>query len=117
MDISYVRFDHPIVDRLIKGGGILESGQIANMRTYLLPKEAKTHTRILGEGRTLCGRSLRHNEQWAWQFINRGTFASELPVGAGTWEYDHCTRCAKSLALSITEQVVIARRKAYQRLR
>lgn len=73
---------------------VLESGQIANMRTYRLPANAKIHVRILGADKTLCGRSLRNHHQWAWQFIHRDSGGRP----SGMRSRDACSICSKALA-------------------
>lgn len=107
-----IHLDSPIARQLIAMGGAIESGHLANMRTYKLPKEPKIHTRIVGSDRTLCGRSLRNHGQFAWQFINRGEFANRLPSGSSVHNRDHCTQCAQHMVLQITQTVSDARRNA-----
>jgi hypothetical protein len=99
--------------RLLESGGKIESGQIANMRTYMLPAWPKTHTRILGESRTLCGRSLRNNGQWAWQFINTGSVQLGHPP-SGSRGRDACAQCARSPVLRATFEIADARRSAFR---
>jgi hypothetical protein len=96
----------------MQANGRIESGMIANMRTYLLPYEAKIHTRILGESRTLCGRSLFHNNQYAWQFINTGNFSEgHMPSGSND-PRRACSRCSRSLVLQVTKTISDARSAA-----
>jgi hypothetical protein len=95
-----------LFDRLMAAGGRLESGQIANMNTYLLPRETCLHVRILGEGRTLCGR------RWmpgGWQFCSRGSFGEHAPFGTYEGAPDVCRSCAKSPALKLTNEAEAAR--------
>jgi hypothetical protein len=102
-----------LAQRLLLSQGILESGQIANMRTYLLPRDVKIHTRLLAEDRTLCGIPVRGYEgRWAWQFVHRGRFGSHLPSGAEDLRH-RCKRCARSPVLTLTEEVVRSRRLAF----
>ena len=101
--------------RVIAAQGRIESGQLANMRTYRLPAAAKIHVRLLGEDRTLCGRSLRHAGEWAWQFIHRGQVGESLPSGSYPGDRDACARCAENPIVTATAEVVAARRRAITR--
>jgi hypothetical protein len=104
-----------LVERVVACGGVLESGMLANMRTYLLPRETTIHTRLVGEGRTLCGRPLRGFEgRWAWQFVNRGTFAASMP--SGSQGDSACQQCARSPVLVATAEAVEAKRRAWRKL-
>ena len=105
----------PLGERVLKAKGVIESGQIANMRTYRLARDAKTHVRLLGEDRTLCGRSLRHNGEWAWQFIHRGTVGQSLPSGSYPGERDACAKCARNPAIAATAEIVNTRRRVMSR--
>jgi hypothetical protein len=104
-----ITVDSPLGRRLIESGGVIESGHIANMRTYRLPAWPKVHTRVLGESKTLCGVPLHNHGEWAWQFIHRGVFGQRLPSGAHTGDRDHCTRCARSPVLRATQAANDAR--------
>lgn len=101
--------DSPLGRRVLAAQGKIESGQLANMKTYRLPREARIHTRILGEDRTLCGRSLQHNGQWAWQFIHRGAVMDALPSGA-YGDRDSCAACSKNVIVRITADVSALKR-------
>lgn len=71
----------PLGQQLLRARGRLESGELANMRTYRLPRDVKGHVRVLGASRTLCGRPLHgHLGRWAWQFIHRGQFGLARPA-------------------------------------
>lgn len=104
-----------LAQRVLAAQGRIESGEIANMRTYRLPSEPKIHTRLLGEGTTLCGVPLTgHEGQWAWQFIHRGSFGSRMPSGSDG--PNACQRCARSKILRITAYVAAARRHAFHEI-
>lgn len=100
----------PLGARVLRSQGRIESGQLANMRTYL--RNETVHVRILGEDRTLCGRSLRHAGQWAWQFIHRGHVGTSLPSGSYPGERHACQICTKNPVVQATAAVVNARRRA-----
>jgi hypothetical protein len=102
-----IPIESPLGQRVIAAQGALESGMLANMRTYRLPREPRIHVRLVGEERTLCGRSLFHNAQYAWQFINRGRFAQALPSGAN--DDRTCRVCASNEAVAATAAVEYAR--------
>ncbi len=96
--------------RLLRAGGTIESGQIANMRLYLQRVDT-VHVRIVGEDRTLCGRSLVHHDQWAWQFIHRGQAGMTLP--SGIEGRNGCKVCQQNPIVVGTHAVVVARRQAF----
>lgn len=109
----------PLGMRLGKAQGRIESGMLANMRTYRLPARPAVHTRILGEDRTLCGRSLHHNDQWAWQFIHRGSvLEGHPPSGSRDHRYGRsCKRCNRSPVLVACFAIADARSRAVSRTR
>lgn len=103
----------PLGQRLLRSGGKIESGQIANMRTYLLPRRACIHVRILGESTTLCGRAWMPG---GWQFINRGDVtAGHVPAHADEGDRDACKACAKTPVMQAVYTIARARRKAFGR--
>lgn len=102
----------PLGARVLACGGRLESGQLANMRLYRRSSDV-VHTRLLGEDRTLCGRSLYHNRQLAWQFIHRGDVASgRLPSGSWPGDRDACKVCSASPVIRATAEIARARHEA-----
>lgn len=102
----------PLGARVLACGGKLESGQLANMRLYRRRSDV-IHTRLLGEDRTLCGRSLYHNRQLAWQFIHRGDIAAgRLPSGSWPGERNACKVCSASPVIRATAKIAGARREA-----
>lgn len=104
----------PLGRRVAAAQGRIESGQLANMRLYRV--STTVHTRLLGEARTLCGRSLFHNGQFAWQFINRGdVLAGYLPAHAVPGQRDVCLRCSASPVMRATAAIDEARRAAVTR--
>jgi hypothetical protein len=101
----------PVGRRVVAAGGRIESGQIANMRTLLLPAEPKTHTRLLGESSTLCGRPLSNHGHFAWQFQHRGDVAAgQLPAGSDPADRDACRRCSASPVIRATAEIAATRR-------
>ena len=108
----------PLGRRVAEHKGVIESGMLANMRLYRIDYRARIHTRIVGEDRTLCGKSLRHNDQWAWQFIHRGNVLDgHMPSGSDTdhWRPGHaapCQSCEKSPVLQATKAISKAQRQA-----
>ena len=84
---------------------------IANMRTYLLPREPKRHVRILGMDRTLCGRALVNNGEWAWQFCARGNVV-EGRVPGYMIERGGCAQCLRSPFMQVTLRIAEERRSA-----
>lgn len=108
---SIINLDSKLGRRVMKSGGRIESGRIANMRTHLLPLDAKIHTRLLHESRTLCGRSIYNNNENAWQWIHRGEIQSgQMP--SGSEGRDACSVCARNPVLKATLVIAQARRNA-----
>lgn len=105
----------PLGRRIQLAHGVLESGQLANMRTYRLPREVKIHTRLVGENRTLCGRKLRNNDQWAWQFIHRGSVAQgNLP--SGSIGPDACKQCCDTPVMRAGRTIYEVKREALRQI-
>lgn len=109
--MSLAPLDTPNGRALVRAGGTIESGMIANMRTYLLPVDPKRHVRILGMDRTLCGRSLVNNDQWAWQFCARGNVV-EGRVPGYMIKRGGCAQCLSSPFMQVTLRIAEERRQA-----
>lgn len=95
--MTVIDIDSPLGKRLLAAGLRLEDGQIANMNTFRLPARPCFHTRIVGEGRTLCGRSWMPG---GWQFCSQGTYGERAPHNVR--DRDACKSCAKHPVLART---------------
>jgi hypothetical protein len=87
------------LDRLIAASGRIQSGQIANRNTRLTNR--KMHVRVMGEGKTLCGKPLG-----LWQFCQTGNMPGGH-VPSADWLLDDHNGCASCRAHPIVKATVV----------
>lgn len=101
---THIALPRDLFNRVMASEGKLEAGMIANMNTHLLPREPKLHVRLLGERKTLCGKTWMPG---GWQFTSRGSFGHHAPWG--TDDRDVCKGCRANAALDMTIEAEAAR--------
>lgn len=116
---SLLDLDTELGQRVLRAAGRIESGQLANMRLYRRSSDI-IHTRLRGEDRTLCGRSVYHAGQNAWQFVHNGRVGMSLPSGSDPGDRNACKQCSRSPVVRVTATIVAERHRLigpYARLR